>query len=696
MKRCACLIALLFALAAQAQQQSHTPEQARAREQARAQALEDRALINALSYADFKRLSAKVGEIVRLRAIAPEQARAQEQALAQEVGQATADALLRPAERGQAMERARAAGQAQIAERAAQKKEQARAQARERILAFHSDIDIGSAGELTVTETIEVQVQGRQIKRGILRDFPTDYHDRLGRRVKVPFEVLAVARDGKAELWNAGPFANGVRVQIGNPNAMLLHGRHIYEIRYRTRYQLGFFEDHDELYWNVNGNGWVFDMDSVSAVVRLPQAVPAAQLKAEAYTGAFGAKGRAYEVALHEGGAEFRTTSALKAREGLTIVFGFPKGIVAPPGWGDLALRALRDNPGEAAGAGGALLLLAFLYLRWWQVGRDPRKGPVFPRYEAPAGLGPAGTRYLDRMAYDDRCFAAALLGLGQRGYLTIWQGGDSYTIDGTGKRGNFLPGEEALAELIPKPGSSGVTIGGGYNPLVQIARENLAKSLSAYYGEKLFSRNLGSLSFGVLIAFCTMAAMFSYAATTPALIAGGVILAIILFAFSRLLPAYTAEGRRLQDEVEGLRQYLSVAEKDDLARLKLPPRTAEEFAKFLPYALALGVEKTWANAFATALGAATVAQAVSSYYQSGSDSFSSDVGSLSDSFANMGDSISSAATPPGSSPGSSGGGSGFSDSGSGFSDSSSGSSDSGGGGGSSGGGGGGGGGSGW
>ena len=95
-------------------------------------------------------------------------------------------------------------------------------------------------------------------------------------------------------------------------------------------------------------------------------------------------------------------------------------------------------------------------------------------------------------------------------------------------------------------------------------------------------------------------------------------------------------------------------------------------------------MEKTWADAFAAVLGAAAVAQAVSSYYQSGSDSIGGDIGGLTDSIANMGDSISSAATPPGSSSGSSGGGGGSS-SGGGSS-----------GGGSSGGGGGGGGGSGW
>lgn len=550
--------------------------------------------------------------------------------------------------------------------------------AQERIISFHSAIQIGERGELSVTETIEAQVEGREIKRGILRDFPTDYRDRLGRRVTVPFELNGVKRDGKAEPAVAKPWGNGVRVQIGDANVLLPHGLHVYEIRYRTRYQIGFFENHDELYWNVNGNGWTFAMDGVSADVSLPRPVPAAQLKAEAYTGAAGTKGGAYTSTLRDGGAEFRTTKALRPAEGMTIVFSFPKGIVAPPSWQDRAARALHDNNGEVVVAAGILLLLAFLSWRWWVVGRDPRTGPVFPRYEAPSGLGPAGTRYLDRMQCDDRCFAAGLLGLGQRGFLRIRQAGDAYTIERTGKEVDLLPGEQALATLVPRQGA--VTIGRTYDRAVQVARADLGGLLQRHYRDRLFSRNRGSLILGGVIAVPVLQAAFVLDTAGPVLIIGAVGMAAILYLFSRWLPAYTAEGRKLEDEVEGLRQYLSVAEKDDLARQKLPPRTASEFARFLPYAIALDVEKTWADAFATVLGAAAVAQAVSSYYQSewSGDSRDSNIGGLSDSIANMGDSISSAATPPGSSSGSS--------------DSSSGSS----GGGSSGGGGGGGGGSGW
>src|SRR5204863_3303551 len=72
-----------------------------------------------------------------------------------------------------------------------------------------------------------------------------------------------------------------------------------------------------------------------------------------------------------------------------------------------------------------------------------------------------------------------------------------------------------------------------------------------------------------------------------------------ILFLFKMWLPAYSVEGRKLEDAIVGLRQYLSIAEADELRRYKAPPQTAQEFAKFLPYAVALDVEKPRADRFA-------------------------------------------------------------------------------------------------
>jgi hypothetical protein len=548
------------------------------------------------------------------------------------------------------------------------------AAADERVLEFHADIRIAQSGELTVTETIVVQVEGREIKRGILRDFPTDYRDRTGARVRVPFDVLRVARNGAAEPYALERLGNGVRIRIGDRSVLLRRGRHEYEITYRTARQLGFFERHDELYWNVNGNGWTFAMDRVSADVVLPVAAGAERIRAEAYTGYQGDRGRDYVAETRADGASFRTTRVLAPRQGLTVVVEFPKGIVREPAFAERLAWWIGDNRGALTGAAGFVLLIAFLLWRWHLVGRDPRAGPAFPRYEAPPGIGPAGVRFIDRMKYDNACFAAGMLGLGARGFLRIRQAGERYRIERTGKaNADLMPGDEAIAALVPEGGAA-VSLDRTHDPQVEQAVKSHRVLLTALFEERMFSRNRGSHFAGVGLSIATIGAMLLQDTAIALVGAAGVAMIVVLAAFAFWLPAYSVQGRKLQDAIQGLRQYLGVAEKDDLARMKAPPQTAEEFAKFLPYAVALGVEKTWADRFVATLGAAAVAAAVADYYSStGGMTFGGE--GLGASIGGMAGTVSSASTPPGSSSGGSSGG---------------------GGGGSSGGGGGGGGGSGW
>lgn len=544
----------------------------------------------------------------------------------------------------------------------------------EKIVRFESEIRIERNGALTVTEKLRVLALGQQIKRGLLRDFPTEYIDKYGQTVRVPFEVLSVTRDGATEKWRTEKLQNGVRIRIGQAEVMLPRGEHDYVITYRTARQIGFFAEHDELYWNVTGNGWTLPIETVQADIFLPAAVPAHQMSAELYTGAFGAKERDGGSEFYANGARFFSTRAFSPGEGLTVVLGFPKGLVEAPG--RLAkLRAwLQDNLGLCTGAAGVLLVWLGLFLRWNSVGRDPKKGPLFPRYEAPEGLGPAALRYLHKMTYDDRCFGAALLGLGQRGALHLSEASGDFHLQATGKTPQpYYPGEKAL--LTDFLGGGSITLTRDYNPLVKQAREALAQALKNYCGTRFFARHRGTTVFFGLVSFAVLVAMM-WLETPP--LAIGIVFVLLLAGvlISRyVMPAYTPEGRRLKDEIEGLKQYLSVAEGDDLARLKKPPATPEEFARFLPYAFALNVEKNWADRFVALLGAAAVAQATAYYLN---DHFNSEQGisSMTNAFDGLSDTVSAASTAPGSSSGSS--------------------SDSGSGGGSSGGGGGGGGGSGW
>jgi hypothetical protein len=523
------------------------------------------------------------------------------------------------------------------------------AQAVERVTAFHSDIRIAASGEITVTETIEVQAEGKEISRGILRDFPSEHRDRLGNRMTVPLAVDKVVRNRKPEHYALERLSNGTRIRIGEANRKLPHGKHVYEITYRTARQIGYFDTHDELYWNVNGTSWTYPFDGLTAEVTFERPVAAAELKVEAYTGPKGPRAYDYNAFVRHGSAAFRASRPLAPREAMTIVVAFPKGVIGAPSTFERSKRYVAAHGGVAVGAGIFGLMLALLLTCWWRFGRDPAPGPRLPRYEPPARLGPAGVRYLDAHGYDARCLSAALLGLASRGYVRIRELGERFRVERTGKEVEWFPGEQALARRLVPAGTRQVEMKKQHDRVIQNAREAFSKALAKHFGRLYWSSNLNYALIAGAIGVVGILAMVALQTPLVAIAwVGGATLATLLVFAIWLLPVYTKQGRRLQDEIDGLRQYLSATEADERARLKPPPQTKEEFSRLLPYAVALGVEKSWAERFTALLGAPAVAAALSEYYQSEDPERP---GAISESISRLGEAIALASSPPSPTP---------------------------------------------
>jgi hypothetical protein len=290
----------------------------------------------------------------------------------------------------------------------------------ERILAFDSVIRIAADGSLDVTETITVRAEGSQIRRGIYRDFPTRYRDAHGFRHSVDFEMVSLRRDDITEPWFTETLGNGVRINFGNDNFLPVPGEFRYELRYRTRRQLGYFESHDELYWNVTGNDWDFVIDRASARVELPQPIAPASLRLDAYTGPTGSRENWTRVEAAAGVATWTLRGSLDPGSGMTVVLGFPKGLVPEPSAGVRLGWWLRDFTGPIASFGILFAMLAFYYRLWNRIGRDPAAGTIIVRYDPPREHSPAGLRYLKRYAYDPVCFSADAVALAVAGTLRI------------------------------------------------------------------------------------------------------------------------------------------------------------------------------------------------------------------------------------------------------------------------------------
>jgi len=124
---------------------------------------------------------------------------------------------------------------------------------------------------------------------------------------------------------------------------------------------------------------------------------------------------------------------------------------------------------------------------------------------------------------------------------------------------------------------------------------------------------------------------------------------------FHQLLKAPTHTGRVLLDQVEGFKMFLGAVDKDRLATLAATEQTPAVFEKYLPYAVALGVEHAWANRFADVLERANYSPAwCSDGLWTGMNA-----GMMATSLAaSMSSAIASSSSSPGSSSGFGGGGS--------------------------------------
>jgi uncharacterized membrane protein YgcG len=585
---------------------------------------------------------------------------------------------------------------------------------------FHSLIVVHPDSSMTVSETITYRTEVR--KRGILREFPTTYRDRSGNTITVGFTVLEVWRDGRQEPYHLEKVSNGEKIFVGQKDVFLPPGVYVYTLKYRTDRQLGYFQDFDELYWNVTGNGWELPIDRAEAVIQLPAGTKI--LKHTAYTGYQGDRGQDYIAAVSGNNITFRTTRGLAPRQGLTVAVSWPKGVVQPPTGGEKLTYFFRDNLSAGVGLAGLLLLLAYYVFVWSKVGRDPAPGTIIPLFQPPPELSPPATRYVMHLGFDAKTMAAAVVDMAVKGYLRIeaaaggWLSSPTYTLRKTSDNADALPSEEArVGWQLFQAGDSLALKSENHAPIKE-ALEALQETLKQKSEKTYFVTNLDFFIYGLCLSLLVLGAMV---ATTPdwvkagssalwlivplgvaiwiyeawksrgwviklvVVIVGAVILlphmpflamkfviesspvaalstvAIVLLnpLFYYFLKAPTQAGRRIMDQIEGFKLFLSVAEKERLNLLNPPEKTPELFEKYLPYALALEVEVQWTEQFAQVLAQAGRDGAMyqPSWYSGGSyDSFSAAefTSSLGSSFA---DAISSSASPPGSASGGDGGG---------------------------------------
>ena len=537
--------------------------------------------------------------------------------------------------------------------------------AEERILSFHSDIVVHTDGWIEVTETIRVRAEGNRIRRGIYRDFPTEYYDKLGNRYEVDFQPLSVLRNDSPEAFHTQGGNRGVRTYFGHSDRYIEHGVHTYEFQYKASRMLGFFEEYDELYWNVTGFEWAFPIDKASATVTLDFGSSLEFVNHEAYTGPYGSSERNYLSRLEgEGRVYFQANDPLSAVNGLTIVVGWPKGLVTEPsdvqriGW------LVKDNSNLLVAMIGLLLLLAYYIPVWRRWGKDPEEGVLVTRYEPPTGFSPASLRYIRQMYYDNKVMTAAVVNLAVKGYLRINDLGSEYTLFKLEAGADAPPlaaGERELYDALFRDGKR-VVLENENHELLGRAKNAHRESLKQDYKQRYFKTNgIMNVPAIAIVILTTFASLALGRGPTPYVIAVIVAMFVTMAGFAILMKRPTLRGRKILDELQGFKDYLEVAERDEMKLRNPPEKTPELFEAYLPFALALGVDQPWAEKFATVLAAVRSPDggAYQPAWYSGTWNSSNFSNSISGVSSGLNSAIGSSVTPPGSSSG--GGGGGFS-----------------------------------
>jgi len=396
----------------------------------------------------------------------------------------------------------------------------------EKIRSFDSRITVNTDGSMQVVETIAVESAGVDIVHGIYRDFPTRYRDRAGNKYAVLFDIVRLRRDGNMEPYHTEDVGNGVRVYFGSSTYDLPPGPHTYQFTYRTNRQLGFFRDHDELYWNVTGNGWKWPIDVATATVLLPTNVRNLVTGLEGYTGYEGEKGQAYTATRDEESNPTFRTENLASHQGLSIVVTWPKGLIAEPTTEQKRAWFIADNKSIIFGVAGWIVVLLYYVMIWGMVGRDPARGTIVPLYEPPDNMSPAAMRFLERMGFDEKTFTAAIMGLAAKGYLTIQQDeSKTYKLarrkNATDQNSDLSADEKSLARTLFEDEST-LVLKNKNHELLASARKGVENNLHATIETTSFRTNARYLWPGIILTVLTVVAVV--------LMTGGSLLPVALF----------------------------------------------------------------------------------------------------------------------------------------------------------------------
>ncbi len=479
-----------------------------------------------------------------------------------------------------------------------------------RVTDFQDTIAIAPDGTALVSEKIALAFVGAW--HGIHRTIPVEYPGPEGTNYTLFVNVMSVTDESGNKLkYDSSKSGNYRDLKIYIPDAV--DATRVVNIDYTVRNGVRFFdsggESYDEFYWNVTGNDWPVPIDHASAFVTLPENA-AGGLRAQAFTGAYGSKESGATAKVDGANVTFETTRELSMRGGLTIDIYIPQGVLKAPS----ALTKLGWFLGSNPIVFLPLLTLASMFALWYSIGREPNPGiSVAPQYEPPKGMCPAEAGTLLDDTIHPRDITSTIVDLAVRGYIKIEEKVDTFLVfhhkdylfhllkprEQWGP--DLTPHERVMLEniFLSGTGTRLSDLKNRFYTAIPIVREDIMSSLKSkgIYTLDPESANGYSIAAGVAIVILVVAVQvmgwMNLFYSIPLVIGSVLVSALIWWLFARHMTAKTVSGVRTRIAVLGFQEFMNRVDADRIKRM--PPDT---FEKFLPYAMALGVEHHWAQAF--------------------------------------------------------------------------------------------------
>jgi uncharacterized membrane protein YgcG len=475
---------------------------------------------------------------------------------------------------------------------------------------FKDTISVAADGTALVSEQITLSFAGQW--HGIHRTIPVEYPGPKGTNYTLFLDIISITDEAGNKLKYDSSKSGAYRdLKIYIPGAT--DTTRVVNIDYRVRNGIRFFDsdndNYSEFYWNVTGNDWPVPIDHASAFVTLPGNA-AGGLRAQAFTGVYGSRQSEASAEVRGTDVVAETTRPLPIRGGLTIDIYIPQGVLKAPSALTKFDWFLGSNPIVFL----PLFTLAVMFVLWNSVGRDADSGAsVAPQYEPPKGICPAEAGTLIDDTIHPRDITSTIVDLAVRGYVRIEEKVDTflvfhhkdYVFTLLKPREQWGPDltahERVMLENIFLSGSGTrlSDLKNRFYTVIPVVRQDIMASLKnkGIYTLDPESANGYSIVAGIVIAILVIAVQIlgwmNLFSSLPLVIGSVLVSAVIWWLFARQMTAKTVAGARTRIAVLGFQEFMNRVDADRIKRM--PPDT---FERYLPYAMALGVEHHWAQAF--------------------------------------------------------------------------------------------------